>query len=73
MGFDGKYGKIRTEKGSIPEDEPIFLLRAQDIFAGFIVRMYSELRRSAGDEKAAEQCEGLARVMEAWPVKKKPD
>lgn len=30
MGHDLKYGRISTEKGDIPDDEPVYLLRAQD-------------------------------------------
>ena len=73
MGYDKKYGKIITENGSIPQDEPVFLLRAQDVFSAFVVRMYAALRRSAGDTDVANEIENTARVMTAWPVKKKPD
>lgn len=27
---EGKYGKITTERGSIPDGEPVFLIRARD-------------------------------------------
>ncbi len=73
MGYDRKYGKITTENGDIPKDEPVFLLRSQDVFSAFVVRMYAALRRSAGDPDVANEIENTARVMTAWPVKKKPD
>jgi hypothetical protein len=31
MGYDGKYGKVTTEFGDIPEDEPVIVFRARDI------------------------------------------
>jgi hypothetical protein len=33
MGHERKYGEITTERGYIPPEEPVFLLRAQDICA----------------------------------------
>lgn len=30
MGIDKKYGKITFEKGTIGEDEPVFVFRARD-------------------------------------------
>jgi hypothetical protein len=30
MATEGKYGNITIERGDIPDDEPVFLLRAQD-------------------------------------------
>ena len=33
MGTDLKYGKVTTEHGNIPDDEPVFVLRAQDVVA----------------------------------------
>ena len=73
MGEDGKYGKITTERGGISEGEPCFILRGQDIFAAHVVRIYAALRRSAGDDNGADQCEGIARVMQKWTKKKLPD
>lgn len=33
MGIDEKYGRVVTERGSIPDDEPVFVLRAKDRLA----------------------------------------
>ncbi len=30
MGYEKKYGQVSTEHGDIPDDEPVFVLRAQD-------------------------------------------
>lgn len=42
MAIDAKYGKIETEKGSIREDEPVFVLRAQDKLAFGAIVAYRE-------------------------------
>ncbi|MGI0148696.1 MAG: hypothetical protein ACREDF_04095 [Thermoplasmata archaeon] len=73
MAIEGKYGRVTTERKSIPENEPVFLLRAQDKLASPTVRIYAAMRRAAGDEEGASQCEAIARLMESWPVKKDPD
>jgi hypothetical protein len=30
MGTDGKYGRVTTEHGDIPDDEPVIVFRARD-------------------------------------------
>jgi hypothetical protein len=30
MGFSSKYGKVTTEHGDIPDDEPVIVFRARD-------------------------------------------
>jgi hypothetical protein len=39
MGVCGKYGKINVPK--VGEDEPIFILRAQDKLAVYAIEMYA--------------------------------
>ena len=73
MARETKYGRVTTEKKAIPEDEPVFLLRAQDQFAAETVLFYADLRRRAGDEEGARQIHKVADEMRAWPVKKLPD
>jgi hypothetical protein len=43
MGFDSKYGKVTTEYGDIPDDEPVFVFRAQDVIASTAIRRYASL------------------------------
>jgi len=31
MGYDRKYGKVTCERGTIGEDEPVVVFRAQDV------------------------------------------
>ncbi|MBW2053652.1 MAG: hypothetical protein JRG97_00410 [Deltaproteobacteria bacterium] len=46
MAVSGKYGKINIPK--IGEDEPVFILRAQDKLAGAAIEMYRALAASHG-------------------------
>ena len=41
MALSGKYGKVNV--GKIPENEPVFILRAQDRLALPIIEMYQIL------------------------------
>jgi hypothetical protein len=40
MGVDVKYGRVTTERGSIPDDEPVVLFRAQDELLLSVLRHY---------------------------------
>lgn len=56
------------------DDEPIFVLRAQDKHAPEMVRQWAAAALTTGlsDEKYQEAL-ALARKMEAWPTRKYPD
>jgi hypothetical protein len=43
MALDNKYGRVETERGSIDEDEPVFVFRAQDALSGDVLRFYASL------------------------------
>ena len=74
MGYDGKYGKVTTENKVIPEDEPIFILRGQDILACNAVREYAELYFNVtGDYEGYRKIVLQARKMELWTTRKIPD
>ena len=68
-----KYGRVTTEKGRIPEGEPVFILRAQDKLAAEAVGFYADLRRRVGDEKGSRDVLKVAKAFRAWPKKKLPD
>ncbi len=70
MAKDAKYGDIAID--GIADDEPIFVLRARDVFAGALLTQYQELRRSAGDEIGAEALQLTINRFRAWPVKRLP-
>jgi hypothetical protein len=40
MGYDGKYGRVTTERKDIPDDEPVIVLRAQDMHAIAALSVY---------------------------------
>jgi len=71
MAIENKYGDVNVP--GIPENEPIFIFRAQDIFAGLILRMYQEFRRSSGDRKGADNISLAISRFDAWGTKKIPD
>lgn len=50
MAFSGKYGKIDIPK--IGEDEPVFVLRAQDRLADAAIEIYRVLAASHGSPLA---------------------
>lgn len=72
-----KYRKVIVKKRdgtTIPEDEPVFVLRAQDILAPVAVRMYAFLVQMAtGNSGQAREIEEFADSMMAWPNRKLPD
>lgn len=58
----------------VADDEPIFVLRAQDTLAAELVRQWADKVEAIGGASAkvteARQC---AALMDAWPTKKIPD
>lgn len=55
-------------------DEPIFVLRAQDVLAAEIVRQWAQMAIMSGTRTAKiDEALALADAMEAWPMRKIPD
>lgn len=56
------------------DDEPVFVLRAQDLLAPQLVRLWAERAdlHGCGPEKV-EEAYKLADAMERWPNRKFPD
>ena len=48
MGTDGKYGKVTTEHGDIPDDEPVIVFRARDKLTGPLISAYRKLAEEHG-------------------------
>ena len=48
MGIDGKYGRVETERGTIGEDEPVVVFRAQDKLLTRVLEYYHDLCNDAG-------------------------
>lgn len=50
MAVDEKYGQVTVEKqpgNPLGEDEPIFILRARDMYAAEAIRAYAEICQEA--------------------------
>lgn len=63
---DYNQGKMDT----IPKDEPVFLLRAQDKTASATLRYWASLQPEGTLKQLAEN---HADLMDEWPVKKTAD
>lgn len=77
MPKDKRYGIVlasSTETAHmIPQDEPVFILRAQDKLAPVFIRAYAELRGVLGEEGARKRILEVADEFERWPKRKMPD
>lgn len=70
---DGKYGRVWTSGKDIPPDEPVFILRGQDVLAPRAIRAYADeleresvRRNSISLERMAEECHVVADQMLHW-------
>lgn len=64
------YNRIQDTTGKIPDDEPVFLLRAQDCTAGDVVRYWVSLQPVGPLRDMAER---HAVRMDTWKTKKVAD
>jgi len=73
--IDAKYGEVFLEnKPEAPEDEPCFVLRAQDELAADVIRVYgSMLFNKTKNIEVVSLLNKEADRFDAWPVKKIPD
>jgi len=71
MALSGKYGKIAIPK--IRDDEPIFILRAQDKLAEAAIGMYHLLAASHGAAAAEEVLKEIERFRKWKGSRKLPD
>ena len=68
------YNRIQDPEGKIPEDEPVFIIRAQDAVSGDAVRYWASLNEQVGGSfEASKLARQQAARMDAWPVKKPAD
>jgi flavorubredoxin len=71
MALSGKYGKLDIPK--IAAEEPVFILRAQDVLAATVIRMYQLLADSHG-RLLAKDLDKEIQSFQKWPGSKKmPD
>lgn len=67
-------GRIVDLEEKIPENEPVFLIRAQDMQSGPALRAYAKLVQAdaGGVTPLVEQIQAFAKEMDIWPNKKQP-
>lgn len=65
---------IQVGHDLIPDDEPVFLIRGQDVVSGDAVRHWAYLAEDVGaDPKMVQMARAHAALMDQWPNKKLPD
>ena len=71
-----KYRTIieKADGTRIPDNEPVFILRAQDALAPIAVRFYADLVQGATDNRhVATEIRDVAALMASWQPRKLPD
>lgn len=71
MPKDAKYGQLNIPH--IPDDEPIIVLRAQDVFAVAALKHYFIAASGACDKIHLDLIRKTTDAFIAWPTKKIPD
>jgi hypothetical protein len=68
------YDRIQDPEGTIPADEPVFLLRAQDSYAARAVKFYAQVlvQDDAANRPVYEMAMRQAEAMALWPIKEPP-
>lgn len=62
MADAGKYGKVKID--GVPDDEPVFVLRAKDDQALDTIRVYHEI--SMQNDRPAEFVQNVEKVIDAF-------
>ena len=61
------YNRIQDPEGKIPEDEPVFLIRGQDVAAPATLRAYALLAHERGANRdIVDAVLDHVRLMEDW-------
>jgi len=71
MALSGKYGKLDIPK--IAADEPVFILRGQDLLAATAIQMYQLLARSHGRALAGDLDREVLAFQKWHGARKMPD
>ena len=72
MGYDRKYGRVTFERGTIGDDEPVFVVRACDAAAPAALRAYAHVAAQHGGNeemvrRVLERAEQVARWQAEHP------
>lgn len=69
MGYDRKYGKVTTEHGNIPDDEPVIVFRARDKMVPAMLRFYMEMCEANGSPaRHIDLVQGASRQIVQWQL-----
>jgi hypothetical protein len=60
------YNRIQDPENKIGQDEPVFLLRAQDALAPITVSFWADCVEKAGNAKLAEEVRNFVVKMAEW-------
>lgn len=67
MGYDRKYGQVTTERGTIGDDEPVFVIRGADKSAPNAIRAYASNAAICGaDDDMIANVRERANQVAAW-------
>lgn len=68
------YNRIQDPAEIIPEEEPVFLIRAQDVTSSVVVRFWAQIAEQVGaDPEIVRLAREQADRMESWIPRKVPD
>ena len=68
------YDRIQDPAGLIPDDEPVFLIRAKDAVSGDAVRAWADLHdKAGGDPMMSYAARRHALLMDTWVEKQLAD
>jgi hypothetical protein len=67
LGYDLKYGKVTTEHGDIPDDEPVIVFRARDVTALELLTAARYMALGSGSpQRHLDLFDAVHRQFEAW-------
>ena len=70
MGYDRKYGKVTTEHGGIPDDEPVIVFRARDaILPGLLEDYLRKCEQAGSPARHLDLIRGTQDQVLAWQEK----
>lgn len=73
MARDGKYGRVTLERGTIGEDEPVVVFRAQDRLLPKVLKVYRIMCELAGSPRHhLALIDRTAATIKAWQAEHPP-